>query len=97
MKNRVLSAAFLFLSANSSWAACSSDFECGIGFRCVKAPLQGHGTCMKLVDKYGTQQFELPRLDSVGPNMNIKGDCDFDTHCDIGFKCHPKYKVCVKR
>lgn len=80
-----------------SYAECSSDFDCGIGSRCVKAPLQSSGRCMKSVDEYGTPTYDLPRTDSVGPNMNLGGDCDFDTDCPIGFRCHRKYKVCVKR
>ena len=28
---------------------------------------------MKLVDSYGIPQYELPKLDSVGPNMNLSG------------------------
>ena len=79
-----------------SLASCSSDFDCGMGYRCVKAPLQSYGSCMKEVDEYGTPTYELPRLNSVGPNMNIEGDCDFDTDCPIGFRCHRKYKTCVK-
>ena len=79
-----------------SVASCYSDFNCGIGYRCVKAPLQSYGTCMKKVDEYGIPTYDLPRLDSVGPNINIEGDCDFDTDCPIGFRCHRKYKACVK-
>lgn len=79
------------------YAGCNSDFECGIGYRCVKAPLQSSGTCMKSVDEYGTPTYDLPSTDSVGPNMKIEGDCDFDTDCPIGFRCHQKYKACVKR
>lgn len=77
-------------------ASCSSDFDCGIGYRCVKAPLKSYGTCMKEVDEYGLPTYNLPSLDSVVPNMNIEGDCDFDTDCPIGFRCHRKYKTCVK-
>ena len=97
MKKSVALALVLLLIGTTTCAACSSDFECGIGYRCVKAPLQSSGTWMKFVDEYGIQQFDLPSLDSVGPNTNLQGDCDFDTDCNIGFRCHPKYKVCVKR
>lgn len=75
---------------------CSSDFDCGVGVRCVKAPLESEGVCMKIVDEYGVQQYDLPDLDSVGPNMSIRGECDFDTDCGIGFRCHRKYQACVK-
>ncbi len=74
---------------------CFSDFDCGIGYRCVKAPFHTSGVCMKSVDEFGLQQYDLPRLDSVNPRY--EGDCDFDLDCPIGFYCHRKYKVCVKR
>ena len=87
----------LLLHAMNTYAGCSSDFECGIGRRCVKAPLQSSGTCMKEVDEMGMPTYGMPSIDSVGPNMNLEGNCDFDTDCPIGFKCHRKYKVCIKR
>ena len=77
--------------------ACYSDFDCGIGNSCVKKAFESNGVCMKNVDEYGTQQYNMPKLDSVGPNMNIDGDCSFDLDCPIGFKCNSTYKVCVKR
>jgi hypothetical protein len=73
---------------------CISNIECGIGFRCVKAPYSTSGACMKLVDEFGIQQYDLPRLDSGLPRL--EGDCPFDTDCPIGFRCHMKYKTCVK-
>jgi hypothetical protein len=78
-----------------AWSDCFSDFDCGIGHRCVKAPYKTYGVCMKSVDEYGTQQYDLPRLDSINPRY--EGDCDFDTDCPIGFYYHRKFKVCVKR
>lgn len=78
-------------------AGCSSDFNCGIGYRCVKAAFQSQGTCMKLVNEFGVPTYDMPKLDSIGPNMSPGGDCNFDTDCPIGFQCHRKYKVCVKR
>lgn len=75
---------------------CSSDFDCGVGVRCVKAPLENEGMCMKVVDEYGVPQYGLPDLDSIGPNMSTRGECDFDTDCGIGFRCHRKYQACVK-
>lgn len=77
--------------------ACSSDFDCGMGNSCVKKAFQSEGVCMKNVDEYGIQQYNMPDLDSVGPNMDTDGQCDFDTDCPIGFKCNREYKVCMKR
>jgi hypothetical protein len=93
---RVLAVCLLVLCIPSlAWAECYSDFDCGMGNTCVKAPYQSSGTCMKRVDRHGLQRFDLPSLDSVGPKMDA--DCYFDTDCPVGFHCHPKYKACVKR
>lgn len=78
-----------------AWSDCFSDFDCGIGYRCVKAPYETTGVCMKSVDEFGVQQYDLPRLDSAYPKY--EGDCDFDTDCPIGFYCDRKYKTCIKR
>jgi len=36
---------------------------------------------MKSAGEYGTQQYDLPRLDSINPRYEV--DCDFDTDCPI--------------
>lgn len=77
------------------FAECLSDFNCGIGYKCVKEPFKTRGICMKTVDEYGIPQYNLPDLDSVYPRL--KGDCDYDLDCPIGFYCHKKFKVCIKR
>lgn len=76
---------------------CTSDFSCGIGNKCVKAPLKSSGICMKSVDEYGLKQYNLPDADSVGPNIDLDGQCTFNTDCPIGFRCDHKYKACIKR
>jgi hypothetical protein len=78
-----------------AWSDCISEFDCGIGYRCVKAQFTTYGVCMKSVNEYGMQQYDLPRLDSRNPKY--EADCDFDTDCPIGFYSHRKFKVCVKR
>jgi len=83
------------LAANNVWA-CSSDFDCGIGSQCVKAPFESSGACMKSVDEDGVRQYNMPDLDSVGPNMNTSGECDFSTDCPVGFQCDSRLKVCVQ-
>lgn len=77
--------------------ACSSDFDCGTGNTCVKAPLDSRGVCMRTVDEYGTRQYNLPSTRSIGPNMNLSGQCDFTTDCPIGFRCDSELKACVNR
>ena len=76
---------------------CTSDFSCGIGFKCMKAPLKSSGVCMKNVDEHGLKQYNLPDSNSVGPNLDLDGQCTFDTDCPIGFKCDRNYKACIKR
>lgn len=76
---------------------CTSDYSCGFGFTCVKAPLKSTGICMKSVNESGMQQYNTPSDESIGPNMNLDGQCQFDTDCPIGFRCDRTYKVCVKR
>lgn len=87
----------VILSWNISYADCFSDYDCGIGARCVKAYLNNTGTCMKSVDEYGTQQYNMPNPNSVFMNLNPQGQCNFDTDCPVGFACHSTYKVCIKR
>lgn len=73
---------------------CSSDYDCGIGYACVKEPYNFSGICMQTVNKFGGPTYDLPRLDSV--NIKSKGECRFDTDCPIGFHCDFKYKACVQ-
>ncbi|MGP1449832.1 MAG: hypothetical protein ACTTJS_01735 [Wolinella sp.] len=90
---KLLALIYLF---GASLFACQSDFECGIGLQCVKKPFETVGICMQSVNRYGIQQYKMPSLDSIGPNMNINGDCSFDTDCPIGFQCNKQLKVCIK-
>lgn len=75
-------------------SGCSSDFDCGIGNKCVKEQFKSRGTCMKSVDEYGVQSFEMPNSSSIG--VNTDSQCTFDTDCPVGFRCDTKYKACVK-
>jgi len=75
-------------------SGCSSDYSCGIGFKCIKEQFQSNGVCMKAVNEYGTQSYSLPDLNSVGVNLGNK--CTFDADCPIGFRCDSKYKACIK-
>jgi hypothetical protein len=87
----------LFVFSMGEGKECYSDFGCGIGSKCVKAPLQSQGVCMQTVDDYGTRTYDMPKLKSIEPNMNIDGECQFNTDCPIGFECNKTYKVCVKK
>lgn len=75
---------------------CNSDYDCGIGFKCIKARYETTGSCMKSVDKYGVQQNNMPESSSILMRKKSDSDCRFDTDCPIGFHCDEKYEVCVK-
>lgn len=51
---------------------------------------------MNSVDEFGLPNQNLPDLDSIEPNMNINGQCNFDLDCPIGFRCDMTYKACIK-
>jgi hypothetical protein len=63
---------------------CSSDYECGIGNRCVKPAGQFNGYCARTVNAYGTPVQNMPDPKSIGPGQRR---CRFMTDCPIGFQC----------
>lgn len=75
-------------------SGCSSDFACGSGYSCIKAPFQSSGVCMKSVNAQGVPVYNTPKSDSI--RINTQGQCRFDTDCPIGFKCDQTYNACVK-
>lgn len=77
--------------------SCTSDYGCGIGYKCIKPPLKSKGTCMKSVDEHGIRQFNSPSGDSIGPNTNLLEQCMTDVDCPVGFGCDKIYKSCIKR
>jgi len=90
-----LPSSFAYRYDDEDECECFSDFGCGIGYRCVKPPFSSCGVCMREVDRYGLPTYRTPDPRSI--EIRTKGDCDFDTDCPVGFYCHPKYKVCVKK
>lgn len=82
-------------SSNGDNNGCSSDFSCGVGKKCVKAPYSNNGVCMTTVDEYGTRTYGTPSTDSIG--VRTSGSCSFDVDCPIGFRCDSRYKACVKK
>lgn len=94
-KTFLLTLVSLSFVAPAAAFACSSDYSCGVGYICVKEPYKTRGECMKAVDEYGIQTFELPRERSIGPKISGEG-CTFVTDCPIGFKCDRDLEVCVK-
>lgn len=73
---------------------CRSDFDCGRGKSCVKAPLKSTGVCLTAVDDYGLPTLKGPDTDSL--LSPVTGQCDFDVECPTSFKCDKALKVCVK-
>ena len=73
---------------------CRSDFQCGSGKSCVKAPLKSTGVCLTQVDDYGLPTLRSPDANSL--LSPITGQCDFDAECPVSFKCDNSLKVCVK-
>ena len=84
-----------FLVISGSAFACSSDFSCGFGEQCVKAPYKMRGQCMKTVNEYGVKTYQRPRTGSVYSG-DSQGQCRFNTDCPIGFKCDRSLKACVR-
>lgn len=82
----------------SSSSGCTSDYDCSPGKQCVKAPMQSNGQCLTPVNSFGLSNpaNSLPRTQSILPNLNTQGQCNFNTDCPVGFQCDTKLKVCVK-
>jgi hypothetical protein len=101
MRNIILGLVFLSSMGGfqAVYAACYSDFDCGVGQKCVKAKgdINISGTCVTPSDSFGN-----PRIDSSPPRSqprNVPG-CSFNTDCEIGFSCVKRsgqlYGICVK-
>ncbi|MCG9965058.1 hypothetical protein [Shewanella cutis] len=75
---------------------CTSDYQCGLGLSCIKAPMQNTGQCMQKVNEYGTPLPTISNPSSALPNTNINGQCTLNSECPIGFRCDMGLKVCVK-
>ena len=82
--------------SRSSTHECDSDYDCGIGFKCIKARYETTGSCMESVDKYGVQQNNMPESSSILMRKKSASDCMFDTDCPLEFHCDEEYEVCVK-
>lgn len=76
--------------------SCTSDYSCGVGFKCIKRPSQSTGQCLKEVDRYGTPTYSSPSPSSIGPNVNRLKQCQISTDCPTGFRCDATFKACVK-
>lgn len=91
----VLSVVFAFVSICQA-EECYSDYNCGIGYRCIKNFGETKGVCMKEYNEYNTPTYNLPRPDSVGPRGYNRAECHYDAECPYGSYCDDEYKVCIK-
>lgn len=76
--------------------SCRAATDCPnfMTYRCVKAPLQFEGVCLRNVNEFGNQQFQTPRASDY--NISIQPECRFSTQCPVGFRCDPELKACVR-
>lgn len=75
---------------------CGNDFDCRMGFKCVKQNFSSVGVCTQAVDSYGMPTYELPSMDSVLTKLPSSSDCRFDADCPIGFRCQASSGACWK-
>lgn len=78
-------------------AACTSDYACMYGSRCVKQNFANEGVCMKVVNDFSVPTFAPPNPRSVGPKLPSRSDCHFDPQCPPSFRCDTGSGTCVKR
>jgi len=77
---------------------CYNDYACGYGQRCLKANYSASGTCVQVVNKYGTPQATTPpRRDSYKVKTPSASDCKHDGHCPGGFRCDLQSGACLRR
>ena len=75
-------------------STCTSDYQCGVGEVCVKAPYNVSGECMKEVNEWGNPTNAVPDPNSW--KIKTEASCSFDSDCGIGFRCDTRLKACVK-
>lgn len=81
-------------SIDSTSGDCASDYSCGVGMRCAKAPYASMGVCLKTVDSSGVPSITMPSSDSIG--LRTAPMCDYGIDCPTGFRCDINLKMCVK-
>lgn len=96
MKRMIIAMCFglMLVLSGYSWA-CTSDFSCGSGQKCVKAPMKTFGVCMDSINQYGIKQYDKDTK-SFNPKYSTDG-CSFNTDCPFGFRCDRKLKACIKK
>jgi len=68
---------------------CTTDMDCTLGAKCLRASGGTHGYCGRKVDSMG--------MPSMSPGRQVSG-CMSSTDCPIGFRCVGDgfSKVCVR-
>lgn len=82
-------------AAAATTGKCWSDYECGVGKQCVKPLYQMQGTCLLIVNQFGTPTNAMPRPES-GTTLRTQPTCRFDTDCTTGFRCDTQLATCVR-
>jgi hypothetical protein len=75
---------------------CRSDFDCRLGFKCLKQNYASVGACTQSVDSYGMPTYDLPAMDSLFTKLPAAADCRFDADCPVGFRCQASSGACWK-
>lgn len=73
---------------------CSSDFDCGIGYKCAKGSFQSTGVCVQIERSYGVPDYtRIPRPDSILPNTNPPRAYQ---SCPAGYHWSYNLQMCVR-
>lgn len=68
---KVIAIALLIVAFPVVAFCCSSDFDCGMGYKCAKGSYQSAGVCVQVERSYGVPDVtRMPKTDSVLPNTN---------------------------
>lgn len=82
--------------APSRARACSSDFSCGVGAKCVKANYSGIGHCATAVTAYGGRIYDMLDMSSIFVKIPTDADCHGVSDCPLGFQCDTDSGACVR-
>ena len=83
-----------FANSSAPSSGCTSDFNCQMGFKCVKYPYMSSGVCMQMVNQNDLPVLPAPTTIKTGPNSGHA--CYSDADCPVGLRCDPGLEACVK-
>jgi hypothetical protein len=82
--------------------ACTNDYECGYGNRCVKpsGSYSYTGSCVTLIDKYGNKDYGADSTWGSSYGLKTVDGCQWSSECYYGYKCMKEsgqvYGMCMK-